>query len=158
MVTNCDVDNALWADQPPNDWIPHPTIRDLNQVYCSGEYYPYKFGTLNFLRTPYNPPQDCTWLFTAPPGRKIIFKFRNAWFGYNCTKECACRDYLEIRDTEDMTNRGYRFCCYVRPKRGIFVSQSNKMLVISRIHNSGSRGFFAYAYLAPENATSGYFN
>uniref|UniRef100_A0A915I7W2 Uncharacterized protein n=1 Tax=Romanomermis culicivorax TaxID=13658 RepID=A0A915I7W2_ROMCU len=36
MVTNCDVDNALWADQPPNDWIPHPTIRDLNQVYCSG--------------------------------------------------------------------------------------------------------------------------
>uniref|UniRef100_A0A915L318 Uncharacterized protein n=1 Tax=Romanomermis culicivorax TaxID=13658 RepID=A0A915L318_ROMCU len=41
MVTNCDVDNALWADQPPNDWIPHPTIRDLNQVYCSAIWLIY---------------------------------------------------------------------------------------------------------------------
>uniref|UniRef100_A0A915L4C6 CUB domain-containing protein n=1 Tax=Romanomermis culicivorax TaxID=13658 RepID=A0A915L4C6_ROMCU len=167
MRQHCNMDNALQADPPEVDFIPHTTIRDLNQMYCAAawcksntqtvndEKQVISFGTADLSLQSYSPPQDCTWLFTAPPGRKIRFQFTGNAFGYNCTRECICRDYLEIRDTvQDMSIKGYRFCCTLLTKRTI-ISKSNKLLVISHIHSSGSRGFQGLIYLAAENAASG---
>uniref|UniRef100_A0A915HSM8 Uncharacterized protein n=1 Tax=Romanomermis culicivorax TaxID=13658 RepID=A0A915HSM8_ROMCU len=88
--------------------------------------------------------------------RRITFQFVGEDFGYNCTKERVCRDYVEIKAAEDLSIDGYRFCCDEFPAKLTITTQADKLLVLSRIRNPGSRGFKGLVYLAPANAAPGY--
>ena len=61
------------------------------------------------LKTPKDPFQDykndlnCTWVLTAPPGKKIVldpFQISTE----NCSGKCTC-DYLEIKTSREKTAR-----------------------------------------------------
>uniref|UniRef100_A0A915L2B6 CUB domain-containing protein n=1 Tax=Romanomermis culicivorax TaxID=13658 RepID=A0A915L2B6_ROMCU len=116
-------------------------------------------GTIDYSSAASTFPRDCTWLFTVDKKfkkRRITFQFVGEDFGYNCTKERVCRDYVEVKAAEDLSIDGYRFCCDEFPAKLTITTQADKLLVLSRIRNPGSRGFKGLVYLAPTNAAHGY--
>uniref|UniRef100_A0A915IZ96 Uncharacterized protein n=1 Tax=Romanomermis culicivorax TaxID=13658 RepID=A0A915IZ96_ROMCU len=88
-----------------NDLIPH-NLRD--GVVQIGESRPFPFGSGDLIRQQLMPPQDCTWLFRAPSGRKLTFLLIRESFGYNCSINCICRDFLDVNTGYDLSVNTYR--------------------------------------------------
>uniref|UniRef100_A0A915KGV7 Uncharacterized protein n=1 Tax=Romanomermis culicivorax TaxID=13658 RepID=A0A915KGV7_ROMCU len=93
----------------------------------------------------------------APEHRHVYLNFSKYHdFYYNCTKDFVCRDYLEIRIASDLSLDGFRFCCHgprIGPMYRALISESNKILIISRIQNPGTTGFYAEYMLTPRPLT-----
>uniref|UniRef100_A0A915KIW0 EGF-like domain-containing protein n=1 Tax=Romanomermis culicivorax TaxID=13658 RepID=A0A915KIW0_ROMCU len=80
----------------------------------------------------------------APRGRKLGLFFTAGSLGYNCSATCMCRDYLDIRTGQDLSEQEYILCCDKPMRKQKIVSQSSQMLITSQIHNPGSKGFAGF--------------
>ncbi|XP_062566518.1 zinc metalloproteinase dpy-31-like [Saccostrea cucullata] len=106
----------------------------------SATYYWRAFNTPGYFgQGSYSSRADCTWKFTAPPGKRVRLQFVGS-FGFPCWR--ICWDFVEVR-FRSLSNTGPRYCCGTRPTR-VFTSDSRVMVVLfRRFSNSVAKGFRA---------------
>uniref|UniRef100_A0A915IMY3 CUB domain-containing protein n=1 Tax=Romanomermis culicivorax TaxID=13658 RepID=A0A915IMY3_ROMCU len=89
----------------------------------------------------YKTPIFCAWLIeTENSNDRILLKFTNLMDLYCDIRKMTCLDYVEIRNSTDLSNTGMRFCCMNRPEYQI-LSESNKMLVLYNSFYRYGQGF-----------------
>uniref|UniRef100_A0A0N4ZMC0 Zinc metalloproteinase n=1 Tax=Parastrongyloides trichosuri TaxID=131310 RepID=A0A0N4ZMC0_PARTI len=109
---------------------------ECGDVITSTPYWNY-IESPNYDDGGYIEDQMCSWIITAPTGKRIEISFVDE-FAFLCTS--TCMDYVEIKLQKDQRNTGPRFCCNEKPKDS-FISESNQVAVIFRSQIGSDIGF-----------------
>ncbi|KJH49932.1 CUB domain protein [Dictyocaulus viviparus] len=163
----CLCPNGLAGDKC-DDFEPPRNAECGGKIHVSNEWI--SIESPGFTDAGYEPDQKCSWLFLAPEGKRIEFKFVDD-FSFLCTSTCV--DYVEMKISADLRTTGFRFeinvmsyshsevldsgfscshavydstlcftrwCCSNMPK-GSYVSETNKAVVIFRSQLTNDIGF-----------------
>ncbi|XP_052062906.1 zinc metalloproteinase nas-36-like [Mytilus californianus] len=99
------------------------------------------FTSPGYTSSGYSTSNECSWLITAPKGKRVRFQFRGT-FRLRCSN--SCKDYVEVRYSS-LSDAGPRYCCYSRPKL-TFKSTTRFMLINFRTFSGKTRKGFKARY------------